>query len=235
MPRVPADLIAGIEAGERPPDATLLRALRASSCPDRLVSVLEGCQWVRGTRRVMALILRHPGCSVGFALDAVGRVAWVELLGVARDPRASPAVRRLAERRLLEQVGVMSQGERSALARRAPRSLFSLLIQEGAPRTISALLDNPQFGEADALRLVNLNQRIECVRVVLQHARWGQHPAVMDAVIRRHDLPLAIAMSIAVTFTERQFKQLEGTPETSEELRQALARLRNHRAHAGSR
>lgn len=229
------DLIARIEAGERLSDTSLLKALRTPGCPVRLVSVLEGCRWVRGTRRVTALILRHPGCSLGFALDAVGRIGWAEMLAVARDPRAAPAVRRLAERRLLERVGEMSRGERTSLARRAPRSLFPVLIQDDCPRTIATLLDNSLFRETDALRLVNLTTRLDCVRVVLRHARWGRSLPVIDAVLRRRDLPLPVAVSIAVRLSDHQCAQLEGAPDTPPELRQALGRLRAHRTDRAAR
>ncbi len=225
-------LIASLEAGERPPDAVLIRALRAASCPARLVSVLEGCRWVRGSRRVIALLLHHPSCSMAFALDAIGRVGWVEVLAVARDPRASPAIRRLAERRLLERVAEMSQGERTSLARRAPRSLFTVLIQDESVRTTAALLDNPFFGELDALRLVSQNPRIDCVRMVLRHTTWGRRPAVVEAAIRRKDLPLPVAAGLAVTLSERQQKQLEASPEVPVEFRRVLGRLRQHRAGA---
>ncbi len=229
MSRMAADLIGRLEGGERPPEGELLRALRSASCPERLVATLEGCRWVRGARRVMAIILRHPACSIAFAVDAVGRVGWSELLAVTRDPRAAPAVRRLAERRLLERVGEMSQGERVALARRAPRALFALLIVDETPRTIAALLDNPLFCEADAVRLINLNPHLQCVRVALGHARWGRLPAVVQAAVRLRKLPLALAASLAVTLSEPQLRQLEGSAETPAELRQALQRLRAHR------
>ena len=225
-----AAVLASLEAGGRPPDAVVLRALQAAGCPARLVSVLEGCRWVRGARRVMALMLRHPSCSMSFALDAIGRVGWADMLAVAQDPRAAPAVRRLAERRLLERVGEMSQGERTSLARRAPRSLFPVLIQDESTQTTAALLDNPRFGEMDALRLVSVNPRIDCVRVVLRHGKWGRRPAVVDAVVRRKDLPLPVAAGIAVTLSERQRTQLEQSPELPAELRQVLGRLREHRA-----
>jgi len=225
-----AAVLASLEAGVRPPDVVLRRALQSAGCPARLVSVLEGCRWVRGARRIMALMLRHPGCSLGFAVDAIGRVGWMEVLAVARDPRASPAVRRLAERRLLERVGEMSQGERTSLARRAPRSLFPALIQDVSTRTTAALLDNPLFGEMDALRLVSLNPWIDCVRVVLRHATWGRRPAVVDAAVRRKDLPLPVAAGIAVTLSERQRRQLEQSPDLPREFRQVLSQLREHRA-----
>ena len=167
---------------------------------------------------------------MSFALDAIGRVGWADMLAVAQDPRAAPAVRRLAERRLLERVGEMSQGERTSLARRAPRSLFPVLIQDESTQTTAALLDNPRFGEMDALRLVSVNPRIDCVRVVLRHGKWGRRPAVVDAVVRRKDLPLPVAAGIAVTLSERQRTQLEQSPELPAELRQVLGRLREHRA-----
>lgn len=235
MSQTPADLIGCLEKGERPTEGELLQTLRSACCPPRLVAVLEGCRWVRGARRVMAMMLRHPACSVSFAVDAVGRVGWVELLAVARDPRASPTVRRLAERRLCERVAEMSVGERVALARRAPRALFALLIVDETPRTIGALLDNPLFCEADAVRLVNLNPRLECVRVALGHSRWGRHPAVVHAALRLKNLPLALAASLAVTLSEPQRRQLEGSAETAPELREALHRLRTRRHAAGAR
>lgn len=228
MPETITELMASLEAGGRPAESLLVRALREGGCPARLVAILENCQWVRAARRVMALMLRHPHCSLSFALDAIGRVGWVEVLAVARDPHAAPPIRRLAERRLSERVGEMSQGERTSLARRAPRSLFPVLMHDESTRTTAALLDNPLFGEADALRLVSSNLKIDCVRIVLRHASWGRRPAVVDAAMRRRDLPLPVAASLAVTLSERQREQLERSSDVPFQLRELLRQLREH-------
>lgn len=224
------EVIVRLEAGERPPDALLIRHLRNPSCDAQLLAALQNCRWVRGARRILPLILRHPKCSLAFAVDVVGRVGWPDLLAVAREPRTSPVVRRLAVRRLLERVGEMTEGERVSLARRAPRALFGLLLVDEAPRIIAALLDNPQFGETDALRLIHVNPRPECLREVLRHPRWGRLPTLLTTAIRSKEIPLAWAISIAVTLSAKERERLEAAPEVSPALKEALRQLRLARA-----
>ena len=143
-----------LEAGGEPEEGALARTLRRPSCPGELVERLSRCGWILGSPRLLKLVVRHPRCPRHFAWEAVARVGWNDLVEVARDPRTPPAVRAQCERKLIERVATLTLGERTALARVAPRSLIGVMIASEEPRCIAALLDNRLFTESDALRVL---------------------------------------------------------------------------------
>ena len=168
-----ASVLACLDAGTEVPEGVLVRCLRSPGCPRELVERLTGCHWIRSRRRVVPLLVRHPGCPQGFAMDALPRLGWHDLLLVVRDPRTRPAIRRQGERKLVDRLKQLTIGERTALARHATRGVIAALLADEAPAIVQALLDNAQFTEQDAVRLLHATGSGECVAAVLRHPRLG--------------------------------------------------------------
>jgi hypothetical protein len=225
-----ARLIAALDAGEEPPEGDVVRVLRRVSCPRELIDRLVVCRWVIGSRRVLPLVLRHPACPRHFAFDTLPRLTWHELLDLSRDARTAPAIRRQAERRLGERLTNLSVGERTALARLAPRSLIPLLLGEASLAAVRALLDNPQFTEPDAVRLLNATREPVVVGAVLRHQVWGQRHDVTRAAIRSRVTPLGIALGLLVTLRTEELAELGLAEDMPEKLRTAAAELLRRRA-----
>jgi hypothetical protein len=174
-----------LDAGEEPGEGELTRLLRQGSCPGVLVERLAKCRWVVSSHRILQLVVRHPRCPRAFAWDALPRLGWHDLLEVGRDPRTPPAIRKQAERKLVERIVNLTLGERTALARQATRGLIGILLTDEQPLCVEALLSNPQFTETEALRLLNTNRKPGCVLVLLRHPVWGRRPEVLRAAVRR--------------------------------------------------
>jgi hypothetical protein len=149
------DLFAAIENSlehaERPADSDLVRALRSPACPARLVEQLSGCRGVMRLSRVLPLLVRHPACPRPFALRRCCR--W-------RDMSASPAIRARPRRCAAGRgqaggaSGPADQRRRTAVARQATRSVLGHMLDTTDPLCVRAMLDNPQFTETEALRLL---------------------------------------------------------------------------------
>ena len=228
------DLFAAIERslehGERPADSDLVRALRSPACPARLVEQLSGCRWVMRLGRVLPLVVRHPACPRPFALEAMMSMGWRDLLGVARDPRAAPPVRRQAEVKLAERLAQLTSGERTAVARQATRSVLGHMLDTTDPLCVRAMLDNPQFTETEALRLLAGNRNPDCLVEVVRHHDWGQRPTVVRTAVRCRRMPLGVVLGMLATLTVTELQQIAEAPETAVDVRQAAARLISRRA-----
>jgi hypothetical protein len=227
------ELFAGIEQalerGERPVDAELVRALRAPACPGSLVERLAGCRWMLRAGRVLPLLLRHPACPRPFALEAMLALGWRDLLAVAREPRAAPPVRRQAELKLIERVTQLTSGERTAVARQATRAVLVHLLDSADPLCVRAMLDNPQFTETEALRLLVANRHADCLVEVVRHRDWGQRPAIVRSAVRNRRMPLGVVLGMLATLTVTELGQLADAAEVAEEEREAAARLADRR------
>jgi hypothetical protein len=226
-------LLGLLRDGERPDEGELVRALRSPSCPQRLVEELAGCRWVLRSARVLPLLIRHPACPRPFAWEAIPHLGWHELLDVARHPRTAPPVRRQVERKLLDRVGQLTAGERVALARLAPRAVLTGMLGFPEPLFVGALLDNPQFTETEALRLLACNPAPECLAAVVRHRKWGQSPTVIRAAIRCRALALGLALGLLAGLPERDLAALARAPDVDDRLRNAASELIAHRARGG--
>ncbi len=224
-----AALIELLDSGEEPGEARLTRVLRRSSCPGALIERLVGAPRLLTSHHVLQLVVRHPRCPRTFAWDALPRLGWHDLLEVTRDPRAAPAIRKQAERKLGDRVNGLTLGERTALARQAPRGVVAVLLADEQPSCIEALASNPQFTESEALRLVNGNRNPGCVLVLLRHPVWGRRPEVLRAAVRAERVPLGVALGLLALMPEPDVEALAASPEARAPLRAAAGRLLRRR------
>ena len=223
------ELLARLEHGEPVDEPELTGALRSPHCPAALVELLVLTPWPRTSRRVARLLVGHRACPRSFAWEVLPSLGWHDLLEVARGPRTPPAVRRQAERKLLQRLPRLTAGERTALARSAPRALIEPLLATDDPACVRALLDNPRFCETDAVRLVHDNAAASCVLEVVRHRRWGRSRPVLEAALRHPALPLPVAMGLMASVPPVQLASLasgEGVPLA---VREAAAGLLRHR------
>jgi len=230
-----AELIALLESGAEPIEADLLKALRRTSCPGRLVELSIRCKAVRGSQRLLPLLVRHPSCPRQFAWEALPRLGWRDLVEVTRDPRAAPAVRRQSERKLLDRVKTLTLGERAALARLAPRSVIAALLGDDSPVCIEALLSNPQFTEGDALRLLQTSQNPACLVLLLRHPNWGSRHEVLHAAVRCDRVPLGVALGMVASLPIAELKLLASAADGRERVREAARALLQRRLDAETR
>jgi hypothetical protein len=223
-----------LEAGGEPEASLLARVLRQPSCPGELVERLAGCRWLTGSNRLLQLVVRHPRCPRRLALESLPRLGWHDLLEVARDPRTSPAVRALSERKLAERIVSLTLGERTALARVATRGVIPSLLASPEPMCVAALLDNPRFTETDAARLPNSNTNPACVLVLLRHPVWGRLPSVASAVVRRGALPLGIAIGTLPALPLAELRSVASSETAPPALRAAASALVDARERSGA-
>jgi len=222
-------VLALLDAGEEPSKGELTRLLRQGSCPGILVERLAKCRSIVASHQILQLVVRHPRCPRAFAWDALPRLGWHDLLEVGRDPRTPPAIRKQAERKLVERIVNLTLGERTALARQATKGLIGILLTDEQPLCVEALLSNPHFTETEALRLLNTNRNPECVLVLLRHPVWGRRPEVLRAAVHSKSIPLGVALGLLALLPEPEIVGLAGSAEVDGQLRDAASRLLQQR------
>ncbi len=220
-----AALIEVLDSGGEPDAGAVTRVLRRASCPGELVERLTRARWALARPEVLQLLVRHPRCPRHFALDCLPRLGWRDLVEVARDPRTAPAVRAQCEQKVIERLPSLTLGERTALARVAPRKVIGALVSGTDARCVEALLNNPQFTEPDVLRLVTSNRNAECLKVVLRHPSWGRRPEVVRAAVRSRVLPLGVAIGLLAGLPLAELTALAAAAEISPAVRSAAASL----------
>ena len=225
----PGSVLARLERGETVDEPELIAALRSPHCPATLVEMLATGSSARLSRRISRLLVCHPSCPRTSAWDLMLLLGWHDLVEVVRNLRTPPAVRRQAERKLLQRLARLTAGERTALARAAPRSIIVPLLVSDDPGCVRALLDNPRFCETDAVRLVHDNASPRCVLEVLRHRRWGRARTVLAAALRHCALPLPVIMGLMVSAAAGDLEELVRAEDVPREIRSAAADLLSHR------
>ncbi len=228
-PDEPADVLARLRDGDELSEGLLIGCLRSPACARELIERLARCRWVRTMRRVPALLLRQPACPKTFAWEMIPRLGWHELLLVVRDPRTAPSIRRQGERKLSARLKNLTLGERTALARQATRGLIADLLADDSVACVEALLANPQFTEAEAVRLMNLNRNGNCLLAVLRNPRWGSSRGVINTAVRSGRLPFGVALGLVATLSRARLEELGRAQDLSAELRMAVLRLLERR------
>ena len=144
------------------------------------------------TRAVQAAVARHHRTPEPVAMRFLPHLFWRELLEVTVDIRIRAAVRRAAERHLLERLPRLTAGEKIALARRAAPSTSATLIRGGDGRILSAVLDNPRTTEEALIPLLRDPEvSPKLLYQVSSHRRWGTRYEIRVALCRNPQTPFA--------------------------------------------
>lgn len=138
-------------------------------------------------RRTLAA---HPRTPRALALRLVTGLYWRELAALGIDGGAHPAVRRAADRRLVERLPGLAIGERCALARRCSAGVIAALRRDPQARVIAALLENPRLTELLLLPLAS-SQRAPalCLAAVADSTRWASRQPLRAALCRNPATP----------------------------------------------
>lgn len=119
----------------------------------------------------------------------------------------------------------LTLGERKSLARRRDRQLLARVLRDPHPDVIRIVLANPALTEPDVVRLCARRPVVpEVLREVAASARWMVRYGVRLALARNPYAPLDLALSIVPHLNAQDARELAGSPELDERLRDACAR-----------
>ncbi|MCG6949973.1 MAG: hypothetical protein LJE93_13765 [Acidobacteria bacterium] len=207
-------------------EADLLKVLRSPFCTAQIAESIATERRNLDGHAVRELLAGFPGFTFGRAMDLMATLPWTSLLSLSQSPRTPPVVRRQAERKLLSLVSSMSLGERIALARRAHREIFRVLVGAGDEQVLCALLDNPRLVENDILVILNTREpSLGFFPELARHHKWGSYLRVRRALLVCSHTPLPIALSILVQMPRVELRRILEHPNLPEEVREAAESL----------
>ena len=137
-----------------------------------------------------AAVARHPRTRETSALRIIPNLFWRDLMEIGLDPRIHPAVRRSAEKYLVQRLARLTVGEKINLARRAGPDVLAHLLDDPHIPVLRALLENPRLTEAALLPLANRHSASpRNLRVLARDPRWGRCYEIRAALARNPATP----------------------------------------------
>ena len=214
----------------------VLQVLRSPFCTAQIAEDIASNPRLLDAHAVRERLAGFPGFTFGRALDLLGTLPWSSLLALSQAPRTPPVVRRQAERKLLSLLISMALGEKIALARRAHRAIFQVLIGLGDGQVLSALLNNPRLVENDILVMLNRTEPPpEFFGELAGHSKWGSYFRVKRGLVECQHTPLPVALSVLVQLPVSKLRQVIERPDLPEKVREAADSLLEREAQGRRR
>lgn len=186
-----------------------------------------------GLREVRSAVARHRRTPQAAALRLLPGLFWRDLLEVARDVKIAPAVRRIAEKYLIQRLPGLAIGEKIAIARRASDGLVAHLLHDPSPAVVRALLENPRLTEAALVPLAASRRALpRSLEILAASPRWGPRREIRTALSRNPQAPCRVILDILPGLDRRDLEAVAAVDEHSWIVRHHAAELL---AAAGSR
>lgn len=151
----------------------LRQVLRNPYVTAEVIGELASSKRLMTTYPARSAIARHPRTPETVALRYVSSLFWRDLMEIGLDVRGRPAVRRVADRYLIQRLPRLAVGERSSLARRAGAPVIEHLLADPEPRVLSAVLGNSRLSERLVLRLAGSREASPRHLAVLAASVWA--------------------------------------------------------------
>lgn len=144
-------------------------------------------------------IARHPRTPETAALRFLPGLFWQDLVEIGLDVRLRPAVRRSAEKYLVQRLPGLAVGEKISLARRASAAVIPELRKDPSLRVIAALLENPRLTEQLLVPLAARAKSPRVLELVAQSPRWGRRYEIRAALAKNAAAPFRAVLAILPT------------------------------------
>lgn len=185
------------ESGDRLRVGEALLILRNAFVTAEAIEALLVAHRLLASYRVRSAIARHRRTPEAVALRFISGLFWRDLLEITLDVRIRPAVRRVAEKYLVERLRRLAVGEKVAVARRAPGGVLEHLLKDPSLLVIKALLANPRLTEPVLMpMLLDEKARPRVLDLVARDPRWGTRYEVRLALGRNPQSPFRAIFEI---------------------------------------
>ena len=175
---------------------------------------------------VRAALCRHPKTPQADAMRHVAGLFWRDLMEISLDLRLAPAVRRVAERTLLQRLPRLTVGEKISLARRAAPDVAVRLTELPDLRILAAVLDNPRLTASALLPLANDAQASpRKLALLAEHPRWGRPYEIRAALGRNPQAPFRVHLAILPDLRLEDLRDIAALKEHASIIRHRAAEL----------
>lgn len=194
-------------------ESDVLRCLRHPYSGPSVVAEVLSATGLLSTREIRKAVVLHPATPRPDALRLLEDLPWRDLVDVGREARTPAPVRQAANRRVLDRLGHLSLGEKTAMARIAGRPLLGALLDGGEVDVLLALLGNPRLVEEDLTAWILARNPREAQLVALARSeRWIQRTAVRTALLVSARTPRAVALSLLLASERPTLERLAADP-----------------------
>lgn len=160
-----------------------------------VVEILAAERRLLSAYEVRRALAGHPQTPQVTALRFIPGLYWRDLVELGLDVRVRPAVRRSADRYLVERLPSLATGEKMTIARRAGHGVLMRLRHDPDRRVIRALLENPRLTEGLLSPLVRSTSTPPAVlTLVAESPRWGVRYDVRVGLVRNPRTPVETAL-----------------------------------------
>lgn len=171
-------------------------------------------------------LVRCKFTPVGIAANLISLLRWLDLLNVLRQPYISGGLKSKIEKQIMDRFPRMAVGEKTVLAKQAPRGLIRQLRLQPDPRVIKALFTNYFFTLDDAAFLANYPRISQEILVELANcAKWTQHKRMRMDLLSNPKLPAGAITPLLRGLTSYDVRQILQKPGISPAVKQRLKRM----------
>jgi hypothetical protein len=171
-------------------EAHLFAVLKRPNLPEGLLRSISRAPHLAGSRRLKIALAGHPATPAPLLAEILAQLHLLELAEVLRLPGASPDHKAAAQQAIRKRLPEAELGIKIALARRVPPPLLEVLLAEGEPRLVGAVLANSGLQESNLLAFFRSpSATAETISAVLRHPGWGVRPKIRLAALRNRNTP----------------------------------------------
>lgn len=145
---------------------------------------------------VRRAVTRHHRTPEPVALRLIPGLYWRDLMEVSLDVKIRPAVRRVAEKYLIQRLGRLTVGEKTTLARRASPAVLTQLTQDPNPRVIEALLQSSRLTEEVLVHFAVHCGSPRLLELLARNPRWGLRYEIRFALAKNTASPFRVILDI---------------------------------------
>jgi hypothetical protein len=187
--------------------------------------ILARLDWL-SNYKIQFSIVNCPKTPFASAMRMVPMLYWNDLVRTAANFRISPKLRRACENYLRDRLAELTLGEKTSLARTAPRPAIAFLRFEKEVGVARALLQNPHLVEDDLLLIINNETTPGDILGAIGNSRkWAARYSIRLALVRNPNTPLATSLAFLSKLKKGDLKVLANSSDGSELVRRAADRI----------
>ncbi len=170
-------------------------------------------------------IARHQRAPEVAAMRFIPGLFWRDLMEITVDVRLRPAVRRVAEKYLVQRLPRLTTGEKISLARRAVGEVITQLRRDPSLAVIRALLENPRLTEEALVPLAARSPSPRILDLVANSPVWGRRFEIRAALARNTATPFRAVFAILPALTRSDLAEIAGDEAQSSVVRNRASDL----------
>ena len=200
-----------------------LALLSRSDLPGEVIEQLAKNRSAVKLRKVKIALACHAHTPRHLSIPLIRQFYTFDLMRVALSPVVPADVKVNADEILVARLKMITQGERSTLARRASAKVAGALLLDGEERIMRVALENARITEGHVTRAVlNPEASVALVQAVSRHDKWSVRRDVQLALLRTEHLSLARALAFTREMPEEQPREILLASRLPEEIKNQL-------------